>query len=43
LEAHAKAQQAALDAQQHEIVRRQGLRWWLRLPFQRFGLIKPKQ
>ena len=40
LEAQARAATATLETQQREIVRRQGLRWWLRLPLQRIGLIK---
>lgn len=40
LEARAARAEAALDAKQREIDRRGGLRWWLRLPLYRFGLLK---
>jgi hypothetical protein len=29
-----------IDAKDHEIVRRGGLRWWLKLPLYRFGILK---
>ena len=31
---------AVIDAKDHEIVRRGGLRWWLKLPLYRFGILK---
>ncbi|HSJ97670.1 MAG TPA: methyltransferase domain-containing protein, partial [Myxococcota bacterium] len=34
------ARDAVVDAKQHEIDRRGGLRWWLKLPLHRFGLLK---
>jgi SAM-dependent methyltransferase len=40
LEAQARTTSASLETQQREIVRRQGLLWWLRLPLQRLGLLK---
>ena len=40
LEGRAAADTAALAAKQGEIDRRGGLRWWLRLPLHRFGLLK---
>jgi SAM-dependent methyltransferase len=40
LEGKAAADSAALAAKQGEIDRRGGLRWWLRLPLHRFGLLK---
>ena len=33
---------AVVDAKQAEIDRRGGLRWWLRLPLYRFGLLKSR-
>lgn len=40
LEAQAKANAASLETQQREIIRRQGVRWWLQLPLRRLGLLK---
>jgi hypothetical protein len=40
LEAQALADAASLEAQEREIIRRQGLRWWLRLPLRRLGLLR---
>jgi SAM-dependent methyltransferase len=40
LEGRAAADSAALAAKQGEIDRRGGLRWWLRLPLHRLGLLK---
>jgi SAM-dependent methyltransferase len=40
LEAKAAADATALAAKQGEIDRRGGLRWWLRLPLHRLGLLK---
>jgi SAM-dependent methyltransferase len=40
LEGRAESDSAALAAKQLEIDRRGGLRWWLKLPLRRLGLIK---
>jgi SAM-dependent methyltransferase len=40
LHAEVGARDAVIDAKQHEIDRRGGLRWWLRLPLHRFGILK---
>ena len=32
---------AAIASRDHEILRRGGLRWWLKLPLYRFGILKP--
>ena len=42
LESEVRARDAVIDAKQHEIDRRGGLRWWLRLPLHRFGLLKSR-
>jgi SAM-dependent methyltransferase len=42
LHAEVSARDALIDAKQHEIDRRGGLRWWLRLPLYRFGLLKSR-
>ena len=38
-EAERRAHVEAIDRRDREIVRRRGLRWWLRLPFVRLGLL----
>jgi len=40
LEARAASHEAEAKAKDHEILRRGGLRWWLRLPLHRFGILK---
>ena len=35
-----RARDAAIASKDHEIVRRGGLRWWLKLPLYRFGILK---
>jgi SAM-dependent methyltransferase len=35
------ARDAAIASRDHEILRRGGLRWWLKLPLYRFGILKP--
>jgi SAM-dependent methyltransferase len=35
-----RARDGVIETKQREIDRRGGLRWWLRLPFHRFGLLK---
>jgi uncharacterized coiled-coil protein SlyX len=42
LDAELRARDATIDAKQGEIDRRGGLRWWLRLPLHRFGLLRSK-
>ena len=42
LDAELRARDATIDAKQGEIYRRGGLRWWLRLPLHRFGLLRSK-
>ena len=34
------ARDVIIAAKNHEIVRRGGLRWWLKLPLYRFGILK---
>ena len=42
LDAEMRRRDAIIDAKQGEIDRRGGLRWWLRLPFYRLGLLRSK-
>jgi SAM-dependent methyltransferase len=42
LDAELRARDSTIDAKQREIDRRGGLRWWLRLPLHRFGLLRSK-
>ena len=42
LDEELRGRDATIDAKQREIDRRGGLRWWLRLPLHRFGLLRSK-
>jgi SAM-dependent methyltransferase len=42
LDEEMRRRDAAIDAKQREIDRRGGLRWWLRLPLHRFGLLRSR-